>query len=114
MISKRNVCSQITYAANVAEGDLADSGASNKHVAALRGKAAEEGCDVIVVSAQAHPLFTVAVSASARVHAIKHVICFDVVPRQKLNWTNLRVLKAFNIPYSILSTISYVLAVATL
>ncbi len=48
---------QITYAANVAEGDLADSGASNKHVAALRGKAAEEGCDVIVVSAQAHPLF---------------------------------------------------------
>ncbi len=37
---------------NVAEGDLADSGASNAHANALRGKAAEEGCDVIVVSAQ--------------------------------------------------------------
>lgn len=42
----------MTYAANVAEGDLADSGASNTHAKALRGKAAEEGCDVIVVSAQ--------------------------------------------------------------
>ncbi len=43
---------QITYAANVAESDLADGGAGNPHVAALRGKAVEEGCDVIVVSAQ--------------------------------------------------------------
>ena len=40
------------YAANVAEGDLADQGASNHHVKALRGKAAEENCEVIIVSAQ--------------------------------------------------------------
>ena len=43
---------QVTYAANVAESDLAHSGAGNEHVAALRGKAAEEGCGVIIVSAQ--------------------------------------------------------------
>lgn len=40
------------YAANVAEADLADAGASNPQVAALRQKAAEEGCAVIVISAQ--------------------------------------------------------------
>jgi hypothetical protein len=40
------------YAANVPEGDLADEGGSNPHVRALRGKAAEEGCEVIIVSAQ--------------------------------------------------------------
>jgi obg-like ATPase 1 len=40
------------YAANVAEGDLADGGASNPHVAAVRKLAAEQGCEVVVVSAQ--------------------------------------------------------------
>lgn len=40
------------YAANVSEGDLADQGASNKHVKALRDKACQEGCEVIIVSAQ--------------------------------------------------------------
>ena len=40
------------YAANVAEGDLADQGASNHHVKALREKAAQESCEVIIVSAQ--------------------------------------------------------------
>ena len=42
----------LIYAANVAEGDLADAGAKNKHVAALRGAAAAEGASVVVVSAQ--------------------------------------------------------------
>ena len=47
----------LTYAANVGEDDLADQGASNHHVRALREKAAAEGCDVVVVSAQVriHP-----------------------------------------------------------
>ncbi len=40
------------YAANVAETDLADQGASNHHVKALREKAAQENCEVIIVSAQ--------------------------------------------------------------
>ncbi len=42
----------IIYAANVAEGDLRDEGARNKHVAALRAAAAKEGAAVVVVSAQ--------------------------------------------------------------
>jgi len=42
----------VTYAANVAEADLADMGATNPHVKALRGKAAEEGREVVIVSAQ--------------------------------------------------------------
>lgn len=42
----------LTYAANVAESDLADSGASNRHVAALRAKAQADGCELVVVSAQ--------------------------------------------------------------
>ncbi|BDA44137.1 Ribosome-binding ATPase YchF [Coccomyxa sp. Obi] len=40
------------YAANVNEGDLADQGASNAYVQALREKAARESCEVIIVSAQ--------------------------------------------------------------
>ncbi|GAB4814047.1 hypothetical protein N2152v2_001093 [Parachlorella kessleri] len=40
------------YAANVAEEDLADQGATNSYVQALREKAAGESCDVVVVSAQ--------------------------------------------------------------
>jgi len=40
------------YAANVGEGDLADGGASNMHLAALRERAAEEGAGVVVVCAQ--------------------------------------------------------------
>jgi hypothetical protein len=40
------------YAANVAEDDLASAAQSNRHVATLQGKAAEEGCDVVIVSAQ--------------------------------------------------------------
>mgnify|MGYP003320654917 CR=1 FL=1 len=40
------------YAANVAEDDLADDGASNTHVAEVRKMAAEEGSEVFVVSAR--------------------------------------------------------------
>jgi hypothetical protein len=43
------------YAANVTEEDLASQGDNNKHVQALRKKAAEEDCDVVVVSAQVSP-----------------------------------------------------------
>ena len=42
----------VTYAANVAEGDLGSGGAGNHHVAALREKAALEGREVVIVSAQ--------------------------------------------------------------
>ena len=42
----------MVYAANVGEEDLAGGAASNPHVQALRSKAAEEGSDVVVVSAQ--------------------------------------------------------------
>lgn len=41
------------YAANVAEADLADQGAGNAYVRALKHKASEENCEVIIVSAQA-------------------------------------------------------------
>ena len=44
------------YAANVCEGDLADQGAGNHHVKALREKAAQEDCEVIIVSAQVKSL----------------------------------------------------------
>jgi obg-like ATPase 1 len=40
------------YCANVAETDLADQGASNVHVQALRKKAKEDGCEVVVISAR--------------------------------------------------------------
>ncbi|GFH10368.1 Obg-like ATPase 1, partial [Haematococcus lacustris] len=40
------------YAANVPEDDLADKGANNVHVKALRARAAEEGVQVAVVSAK--------------------------------------------------------------
>lgn len=40
------------YAANVAEDDLADNASSNEHVIALKKKAVEEACDVVIVSAQ--------------------------------------------------------------
>eukprot|EP00899_Mesostigma_viride_P022487 jgi/Mesvir1/3422/Mv11924-RA.1 len=40
------------YAANVPEEDLADQAASNKFVQALRKKAEQDKCDVVVVSAQ--------------------------------------------------------------
>lgn len=42
----------LTYAANVGEIDLGDKGQSNSQVAALRQKAEEENCEVVVVSAQ--------------------------------------------------------------
>jgi obg-like ATPase 1 len=42
----------MVYAANVSEEDLAGGAEGNKYVAALRGKAEEEGSDVVVVSAQ--------------------------------------------------------------
>ena len=42
----------LTYAANVGEADLSDGGAGNVQVTALRRKAAEENCEVVVVSAQ--------------------------------------------------------------
>ena len=40
------------YAANVAEEDLADDGASNPHVAKVREMAKEEGAEVFVICAQ--------------------------------------------------------------
>ncbi len=42
----------VIYAANVSEDDLADDGANNPHVAAVRKIAAEEGSGVFVVCAQ--------------------------------------------------------------
>ena len=42
----------VIYAANVMEEDLADDGASNKNVAAVREYAAKEGSGVFVISAQ--------------------------------------------------------------
>ncbi|MBO4558493.1 MAG: redox-regulated ATPase YchF [Lachnospiraceae bacterium] len=42
----------VIYAANVSEEDLADDGANNPHVAAVRKIAAEEGSGVFVVCAQ--------------------------------------------------------------
>ena len=40
------------YAANVAEDDLADLGAANKHVQTMRNKIAKDGCELVIVSAQ--------------------------------------------------------------
>ena len=40
------------YAANVAESDLADQGASSPHVQAMRERAAQEGSSLVVCSAQ--------------------------------------------------------------
>eukprot|EP00983_Pelagomonas_calceolata_P103092 1158880-Pelagomonas_calceolata.AAC.6 len=40
------------YAANVPEDDLADKGANNPYVQALRARAAEEGLEVAIVSAK--------------------------------------------------------------
>ena len=40
------------YAANVAEGDMADRGASSSFVQALKVKADEDKCEVVVISAQ--------------------------------------------------------------
>ncbi|MCR5476912.1 MAG: redox-regulated ATPase YchF [Lachnospiraceae bacterium] len=42
----------VIYAANVAEEDLADDGASNAHVAKVREFAAKEGSEVFVISAR--------------------------------------------------------------
>ena len=42
----------VIYAANVAEDDLADDGAGNPHVAAVRKLAAEENSEVFVICAQ--------------------------------------------------------------
>ncbi|MEW5317805.1 MAG: hypothetical protein WDW38_009074 [Sanguina aurantia] len=42
----------LIYAANVGEEDLADKGANNRHVKALRERAAEDGSLVVVVSAK--------------------------------------------------------------
>ena len=42
----------VIYAANVGEDDMADDGANNPHVAAVRKYAAENGSDVFVVSAR--------------------------------------------------------------
>ena len=42
----------VIYAANVGEGDLADDGASNPGVQAVRGYAAENGSEVFVICAQ--------------------------------------------------------------
>ena len=50
------------YAANVAEDDLADLGAANKHVQTMRNKIAKDGCELIIVSAQVRmrqPLYSV-------------------------------------------------------
>ena len=42
----------VIFAANVGEEDLADDGASNSHVAAVREFAAENGSEVFIISAQ--------------------------------------------------------------
>ncbi len=42
----------VIYAANVKDDDLADDGASNEHVAAVRELAAKSGSEVFVISAQ--------------------------------------------------------------
>ena len=42
----------LIYAANVGEDDLGNQGADNAHVRALRARAAEEGAEVVVVSAK--------------------------------------------------------------
>ncbi|MDO4343451.1 MAG: redox-regulated ATPase YchF [Eubacteriales bacterium] len=42
----------VIFAANVAEDDLADDGASNEHVQAVRKLAAEQGSEVFVICAQ--------------------------------------------------------------
>ena len=42
----------MVYAANVAEDDLADLGAANKHVQTMRKKAATDNCELSIVSAQ--------------------------------------------------------------
>eukprot|EP01026_Neomeris_dumetosa_P002267 TRINITY_DN10607_c0_g1_i3.p1 TRINITY_DN10607_c0_g1~~TRINITY_DN10607_c0_g1_i3.p1 ORF type:complete len:409 (-),score=75.93 TRINITY_DN10607_c0_g1_i3:201-1427(-) len=42
----------MTYAANVAEGDLEDQGASNPYVQKLREIATKQGCEVSIISAQ--------------------------------------------------------------
>ena len=61
----------LIYAANVSEGDLADQGASNKYVKALRDKACQEGCEVIIVSAQvSHPAHLHRVSLSSLNHVV--------------------------------------------
>ena len=45
-------CKPVIFAANVGEEDLADDGASNPHVAAVREYAAENNCEVFVICAQ--------------------------------------------------------------
>ena len=45
------------YAANVAESDMADKGASSKFVQALKTKAEEDNCEVVVISAQVRLTF---------------------------------------------------------
>ena len=45
-------CKPVIFAANVGEEDLADDGASNPHVVAVRKYAAENNCEVFVISAQ--------------------------------------------------------------
>ena len=42
----------VIFAANVAEDDLADDGASNEHVSAVRNFASENDCEVFVISAE--------------------------------------------------------------
>ena len=45
-------CKPVIFAANVGEENLADDGASNPHVAAVRKYAAENNCEVFVICAQ--------------------------------------------------------------
>ena len=45
-------CKPVIFAANVGEEDLADDGASNSHVAAVREFATENGSEVFIISAQ--------------------------------------------------------------
>ncbi len=54
LISSYNLLTQkpVIFAANVAEEDLADDGASNQYVQAVRNFAAEEGSEVFVICAQ--------------------------------------------------------------
>lgn len=64
------------YAANVAEDDMADLGAANKHVQTMRNKVAKDGCELIIVSAQVscHDLSNNSVMRS--VHFVLVLCCF--------------------------------------
>jgi hypothetical protein len=60
----------LIYAANVGEDDLGDKGARNEHVAALRARAAEDGCEVVVVSAKVGMRESMCMDAGCLMHIL--------------------------------------------